>query len=566
MAGTLPNAVTCCNPCDDPVTVQVPGPAGDPGATGDDGAAGQPAYTAFTVDFTMPNELATGVATVASTAWMAVGMIIFAGKTDGSVIGHLQVTAIGGATSVTLKNLAEIAVDAYLENSIPGSVFTTGSKVCSAGPQGAPGPSVSGQAAGGDLKGTYLNPRLSVANAKGSLPVGDGTNTTAVVAGTDGQLPVYDAAAANGLTPKSLLPNAGTDNALLRLDGATGKPIPGQACAMVSTDNGALQVTYGNAKGTDAVDLQASHSAVTQVASGQEATISGGRRNTANATRSTVAGGDTNTASAQEATVGGGSANQATAARATVGGGDTNVASGQESTIPGGNLNTAAGEQSAIGGGDSNSINSSGTESVIGGGKSNSITAAQSVIAGGEQNLASAGFAAVGGGTFNQATGIGATVPGGIGGLADKVGQLAHSAGSFAAIGDAQTSELMWRIATSDATANVEMFHDAISARATIATGKSWLFEVLLVGRSSAGVTAAWRVTGAIQNNGGTVSLVAAVANAMLADGTGGTWGVTANFVVDADNTNKALRMRVTGAAATAIRWVAWARVVEVSN
>ena len=100
---------------------------------------------------------------------------------------------------------------------------------------------------------------------------------------------------------------------------------------------------------------------------------------------------------------------------------------------------------------------------------------------------------------------------------------------------------------------------------AAIAASLSWAFHIHIVGRSSAGVTAAWEVKGAIQNNAGTVALVAAVTNTLLADGTGGTWGAIGNVpVVAADNGNDTLIITVTGAGATNIRWTAHARLVEV--
>jgi hypothetical protein len=61
------------------------------------------------------------------------------------------------------------------------------------------------------------------------------------------------------------------------------------------------------------------------------------------------------------------------------------------------------------------------------------------------------------------------------------------------------------------------------------------------------------------------VTLVAAVTTTVLADGTGATWGVAGSVVASADNVNKSLKIAVTGAALTNIRWVAHARLVEVN-
>jgi hypothetical protein len=86
-----------------------------------------------------------------------------------------------------------------------------------------------------------------------------------------------------------------------------------------------------------------------------------------------------------------------------------------------------------------------------------------------------------------------------------------------------------------------------------------------VIGRSSAGVCAVFETKGGIQNNAGTVTLIAANTQTVVVDGTGGTWGVTANLAVTADNANKSLKVAVTGAGATNIRWVAHARLVEVN-
>ena len=139
----------------------------------------------------MPAEGASAVATVADTSWMAIGQIVYAAKSDGSVVGYLQATAIGGATTVTLKNIEDTATLAYVSNSAPGTIFTIGSKLCAGGLQGPAG-TVAGTAVAGDLKGTLVNPLLSVGNTKGSSLWGNGTDTVAVPASTDGHMLAYD--------------------------------------------------------------------------------------------------------------------------------------------------------------------------------------------------------------------------------------------------------------------------------------------------------------------------------------------------------------------------------------
>lgn len=153
MANALPSSDQCCVPCDDVPTTQVPGPKGDAGADGADGVDGVNAFTLTTLDFTMPAELANVVVTVADTSWMAVGQPVFV-----QTAGFFEVVTIGGATSVTLKNLEDTPNDAYLDNVAPATVIASGMKVTPGGWQGE-----SGAAGGGDMFGA--NNLSDVANA-----------------------------------------------------------------------------------------------------------------------------------------------------------------------------------------------------------------------------------------------------------------------------------------------------------------------------------------------------------------------------------------------------------------
>ena len=99
--------------------------------------------------------------------------------------------------------------------------------------------------------------------------------------------------------------------------------------------------TGGNARGTNAVDLQTTRSAVTQVASGTRSFVGGGERNTASNTNNVVAGGYQNTAS-------GGFSNIIPAA---VCGGGVNTANSMGSFVGGGRANTASNDYSIVGSG-----------------------------------------------------------------------------------------------------------------------------------------------------------------------------------------------------------------------
>jgi hypothetical protein len=126
----------------------LPGPRGNTGTAGTNGTDGVSAFTTLTADFTMPAELGTAVATVANTTWMTTGNTYYL---QGA--GWLQVTAIGSATSVTLRNLEDAATSAYPANVAPGTVIASASKIVAAGIQGPAGDDGAGGAPTG---ATYL--------------------------------------------------------------------------------------------------------------------------------------------------------------------------------------------------------------------------------------------------------------------------------------------------------------------------------------------------------------------------------------------------------------------------
>lgn len=122
--------------------------------------------------------------------------------------------------------------------------------------------------------------------------------------------------------------------------------------------------TGGNARGTNAVDLQLIRSGANGVASGNYSSVLGGSSNIASGQFSVIAGntnsasgqstavfGQSNNASSNYSTISGGESNTAsTNTHATVVGGQGNLASGQFSTVIGGQSNTASGTWGVAGG------------------------------------------------------------------------------------------------------------------------------------------------------------------------------------------------------------------------
>lgn len=286
----------------------------------------------------------------------------------------------------------------------------------------------------------------------------------------------------------------------------------GSGWALKQTDGSA---PGGNNRGTGAVDLQVTRTADTQIASGTYSAVGGGYCNTASGDYATVGGGYSNTANGGNATVGGGQGNIAGSLNTTVGGGQDNIANHLNATVGGGRGNTASGD-----------------------------------------------YATVGGGSSNTASGYYATVGGGKEGVANKYGQSSQAAGKFAVAGDAQTSILVARKSTTNATP-AELFLDGASARCTIATDTSWAFEITVIARrtDADNESAAYQFLGCIDRNGSTTALVGSVAKTVIAEDTAA-WDCN----VTADDTNDALIITVTGEAGKTIYWVAKIELVEVTG
>lgn len=540
MNSTLPSVSSCCDPTCQPVTIDIPGSPGTPGAPGAAGANGQNAYTLTGAAFTMPAEGAIAPSLlVGNSAFMAVGEFVFL-----QTIGTLQVTAIVDGTHVTLKNPKNTGTGEYQFNAAPGTVAGIGTRLVPAGQQGPSG------SAGSVPTFNSISPTTT----KGDLIVDNGLNNPTAsdvrqAAGANGTVLVSDSAQITGRKDVAITPNAATDNIVPRFD-ASGNttPTPLQASGILVTDDGAIQSTPtgGNTRGSKAVDLQVDRAVATQVASGDN---------------SVVAGGLNNTASASKSSVGGGSANVASATSASVSGGIRNTATGIESHVGGGADNASGGANSAVAGGSGNII--SGVGSFIGAGSGNEVQGLSSSIAGGSGNIIFGDYSfAVGSNNSTSASASYASVIGGKDAAAVLYGQIAHSAGKFAANGDAQTSELIWRGATTDATPT-EIFLNGATLRAVISNNTTWAFNILAVARKDDGTSITFEVKGGLKNTGGTVVLVAAVTAAVIADGTGGALTI-ANFTVSADDPNNSLKILVTGIAAQNWRWVGHARLVEV--
>lgn len=330
------------------------------------------------------------------------------------------------------------------------------------------------------------------------------------------------------------------------------------------------------------VEGAASHGTISggsihSITDGDYGTIGGGTQNSMAADQATIAGGSenaiTNTA-AIRGTIGGGGDNSVAGYAGTVAGGEDNVCSGTGAVISGGTDNTASANFAAIGGGQN--AQASAQYATVAGGNTNVASQTNATVAGGATNTASGNSSTVGGGLSNTAgPGTAATVVGGRENVASVAnatamgrganafleGMVAHADGIFAANGDAQCGQAVLRNSTTDAT-ETELFLNGATGRLTLFADSTWAFTVMVVARRTDAndESAGYKFEGVIdRQSGGTTALVGSVAKTVLAEDNAG-WDVT----VDADSTNGALRIKVTGEAAKTIRWVARVNWVSV--
>jgi hypothetical protein len=135
----------------------------------------------------------------------------------------------------------------------------------------------------------------------------------------------------------------------------------------------------------------------------------------------------------------------------------------------------------------------------------------------------------------------------------------AHSAGRFAADGDAQRARFVLRNKTTT-NAAVELFLDGSSTRLTIPSGKIFAFTINISGVKSDGSAVAHYLRQyCLKNVAGTTSQVYAPVT-IGTDNAAGT-----SIALSANDTNDALKVEVTGITSETWRWVASVDAVEIA-
>ena len=279
----------------------------------------------------------------------------------------------------------------------------------------------------------------------------------------------------------------------------------------------------------------------------QYSVISGGYQNIIDGVRNsssvaciadTISGGQSNYIShCIGATISGGVDNDINSAPT---GTDQNDSLGSYASIGGGQLNRISITIAGLG------IRQNSAFSVIGGGYNNRINNQYAAILGGADNIATGQHSSVIGGSANRATASYATACG-----ADALARLPYQQAighaKFSAQGDCQSSTIVLQASTTDAT---QTSMSAGGTAVSLPTGATWAFRALVSARQNASTNAAaWIIEGAATNSAGTTTVMGTPTVTALGNSGSPSWSVA----VDASGAE--LRIMVTGASATTVRW-----------
>ena len=145
-------------------------------------------------------------------------------------------------------------------------------------------------------------------------------------------------------------------------------------------------------------------------------------------------------------------------------------------------------------------------------------------------------------------------------------GKYAYAGGRFSSSGDSQTGTFVLRSDTTDATPEA-LTTDNSAAGTTdqiiLPNNSAYSFSGTIVARQQASqgtACAAWEIKGLIRREGSDGTTVLVNSATTVLDNTP-SWGMA----LSADTTNGGLKIQVTGAASTNIRWVATIQTAEVT-
>lgn len=234
------------------------------------------------------------------------------------------------------------------------------------------------------------------------------------------------------------------------------------------------------------------------------------------------------------------------------------VASGQYSVAIGyGNTSSGANTTSI---GNSNISSGAGAVSI---GESNVSSGTYSICIGSSNSAQNSYSAAIGSG--NTASGSYSFVTGKDGSSFGILGRRVHSSGYFASIGDAQKSTILLRMQTSNNTATTATTDGGAGStvnQLVLQDNQAIAFDGFLVAKQQSSTnTAMWTVQGLIYRGSGAASTTLVTSSVTAVSNTPAWTDPT----LAADTTNGCLRLQVTGAAATNIRWTSTIDTSEVT-
>lgn len=199
-------------------------------------------------------------------------------------------------------------------------------------------------------------------------------------------------------------------------------------------------------------------------------------------------------------------------------------------------------------------------------GRQAAASGATSTVLGGYACTASGSYSTSVGGRSNVADGYGSRT-GGYGASAGGIrGKDAFASQRFSTSGDAQTATIVLKSDTTNATAEALTTNNSTAStdnQVVLPNNSAYAFHGTIVARQQAAdgtACAAWKVEGLIRREGSAGTTVLVNSATTVLDNTPN-WGMA----LSADTTNGCLKVQVTGAASTDIRWVATIHTSEVT-
>lgn len=304
------------------------------------------------------------------------------------------------------------------------------------------------------------------------------------------------------------------------------------------------------------------------ITSSPDSFIGGGDGNdiSSTGTESVIVGGlDNEIEDCLQAAIGGGELNTITNSSDSgviAGGQQNDVTTSLYATVGGGiNNNITGSQRSTIGGGENHDINTAQHATICGGNNNNLTSADYAFMAGGLNNTTSSGA------DYSFCTGrsneVGAiySEAHGLEAATTLRGENAQASGHFATAGDAQTAVMTVRRSTSDGVERTLFLNgDSATEGMTVPANSCWTFSALVVAQQDTGANGAgYEIKGVIRRDGGgAATLVGSITKTVLGEDVAA-WDAT---IVASTND---LQIRVTGAAATNINWVARVEITQVT-